>query len=357
MGRGPMTADTLAVAWAPRPRLFSGSRARRPCHEHHSLALSACPLLAAIMVACLCGCHRDQHQPTSITLDWKPEPEFGGFYQAQLSGAFKNRGLDIELKSAGAGAPTWQLVASGQTEFATAAADEVLIARARGADIVAVFAVYQTSPQGIMVHHSRGFSSIEDVFTHPGVLAAEDSTWLKYLLGKFKSPNVTITSYSSGVAVFLAKRDYSQQCFVTSEPLLAAREGSDPQTFLIADVGYNPYTTVLLTRGETVRNHPQRVKQVVHACREGWRQYLDDPSAANAVMAKLNTEMDARTFELAAIAQKPLIETDETKKSALGMMTAQRWTELAKQLVDLKVLVMAPPAENCFFDVDKLSGN
>ncbi len=147
-----------------------------------------------------------------------------------------------------------------------------------------------------MVHRSRGFSSIADVFTHPGVLAAEDSTWLKYLLGKYPSPIVTITGYSSGVTVFLAKRDYSQQCFVTSEPLLAAREGGDPQTFLIADAGYNPYTTVLITRGETVRSHPQKVKQVVEACREGWRQYLDDSSAANAIMAKLNTEMDAKTL-------------------------------------------------------------
>jgi len=347
---------SITVAWAPRPRKSAIARAGRSCHKQ-SLAILKCLLLGVLLSACLSGCHRDEHQATTITLDWKPEPEFGGFYQAQVSGAFKNRGLDIELKSAGAGAPTWQLVASGQTEFATAAADEVLIARAKGADVVAVFAVYQTSPQGIMVHRSRGFSSIGDLFTHPGILAAEDSTWLKYLLGKYPAPIVTITGYSSGVTVFLAKHDYSQQCFVTSEPLLAAREGGDPQTFLIADAGYNPYTTVLITRGETVRNHPQKVKQVVEACREGWRKYLDDPSAANAVMAKLNTEMDAKTFELAAAAQKPLIETEETRKSGLGVMTSQRWTQLAKQLVDLKVLVMAPSAENCFVDVDKLPAN
>ena len=49
-----------------------------------------------------------------LTLDWKPEPEFGGFYAGQLSGAFAKQGLDITLKPAGEGAATWQLVATGK---------------------------------------------------------------------------------------------------------------------------------------------------------------------------------------------------------------------------------------------------
>jgi NitT/TauT family transport system substrate-binding protein len=309
-------------------------------------------VLALVSLAPL-GCKREQKAggPVTITLDWKPEPEFGGFYQAQLSGAFKKHGLDVALKSAGAGAPTWQLVASKQTEFATTAADQVLIARSKGADVVAVFAVYQTFPQGIMAHKARGFHSIEDVFTHPGTLAAEDDTWLKYLLAKYPQPKVTITSYSGGVAAFMAKPDYSQQCFVTSEPLLAEKQGGAPQTFLIADAGYNPYTTVLITQGEIVRQHPERVKAIVEACREGWRQYLDDPSAANAAMGKLNTEMDADTFKRAAEVQKPLIDKTGV---GLGSMTAERWNELGQQLLKLKVIDAAPPADQCFIDVDKL---
>jgi len=305
---------------------------------------------------CLCivptGCKRPAtNNAVTITLDWKPEPEFGGFYQAELTAAFKNRGLNVMLTSAGAGAPTWQLVASGQTEFATTAADQVLIARSRGADVVAIFAVYQTFPQGIMVHEARGFHSIEDVFTHPGTLAAEDDTWLKYLLAKYPNPKVTITGYTSGVAAFLAKPDYSQQCFVTSEPLLAKQHGGDPQTFLIANEGYNPYVTVLITQAKTIREHPDQVKAIVETCREGWRQYLDDPSAANAAMEKRNTEMDPETFKQAAAAQKPLIDTGS---APLGTMTAERWNQLAQQLVQLKVIDTALPAEQCYVDAEKL---
>lgn len=302
------------------------------------------------------GCKKEAPNPNAvrIALDWKPEPEFGGFYQAELWGAFKQRGLDVQLKPAGGGAPMWQLVASGQAEFATTAADLLIEGRARGADVVALFAVYQTCPQGIMVHKARGFTKLEDVFTHPGLLSAEDNPWLRYLLSQYKDVKVNIVGYGGGIAAFLAKDNLSQQCFITSEPILARRAGGDPQTFLVADAGFNPYTTVLITRRELIRTRPDLVRKVVEACREGWRQYLDNPSAANQAMAKLNQEMDPQTFADVSEAQKPLIETDETKKFGLGVMTAQRWQTLGEQLTALKVISAAPPADECFLDVDRL---
>jgi NitT/TauT family transport system substrate-binding protein len=283
-----------------------------------------------------------------LTLDWKPEPEFGGFYAAQQSGAFSKHALDVKLQPAGEGADTWQLVATGRTEFATSSADQVLIARKQNADVIAIFAVYQTFPQGIMVHQSRGFTSIKDVFDHDGVLLAEDNSWLHYLQKKFAPVKVKITGYGGGIAEFMAKKDYSQQCFVTSEPILARHQGGDPQTFLIADEGFNPYTTVVICKGELLKAHPDEVKSMVEACREGWQDYLDHPDPVNAVMHGLNPDMDLQTFGEAATAQKPLIETDETRKMGLGTMTLDRWKTLASQLVDLGVIDGSVDPGGCF---------
>src|ERR1700691_2439997 len=158
------------------------------------------------------GCAKSDSGSSSIqlTLDWKPEPEFGGFYAAQQDGAFSKHALDVKIQPAGEGADTWQLVATGRTEFATSSADQVLIARKQNADVIAIFAVYQTFPQGIMVHQSRGFKSIKDVFAQPGVLLAEDNSWLHFLENKFSPVKVQITNYSGGIAEFLAKNEYSQ---------------------------------------------------------------------------------------------------------------------------------------------------
>jgi NitT/TauT family transport system substrate-binding protein len=304
-------------------------------------------LIGAMLAGLAGGCDRGG-DAIELTLDWKPEPEFGGFFAAQQIGAFAQRGLDVSIKTAGEGADTWQLVATGKTQFATTAADQVLIARRGGADVIAFFAVYQTFPQGVMVHQARGFTKLADVFTHDGTLLAEDNSWLHFLQKKFGPGQVKVSGYSGGIAEFLAKPDLSQQCFVTSEPILARHQGSDPQTFLIADEGFNPYTTVVICKGDLWRSNPGRVKAMADACRQGWRRYLDDPTSANQAMHAQNPDMDLPTFAEAAAAQKPLIETDQTRSSGLGSMTAQRWDALAAQLVELGVIDKTIQGQDCF---------
>ncbi len=309
-----------------------------------ALVLLAAPVLNAA----------DKPVPVKLTLDWNPEPEFGGFYAAKSTNLFEKHGLDVALKPTGEGAPMWQLIAAGKTDFATTSADQVLIARSQGADVVALFAVYQTCPQGIMVHKARNFQSIADVFSHAGTLEAEDATWLQYCRKKYGTNGVKVIADSGGIAQFLAKPNDSMQCFVTSEPIQAKAKNAQVQAFLIADAGYNPYTTVVITSGEMIRKNPARAAAMVEACKEGWAAYLADPKPANAVMGAINKDMDAATFTAAANAQKPLIETDETKKGSLGMMTTQRWEDLSKQLVDLGVIKRAVAAKDCFVTGDQL---
>src|SRR5438477_1751594 len=89
-----------------------------------------------VMTSMACGADR-----VKIALNWVPEPEFGGIYAAQVNGAFARLDLDVNIQPGGAGAPTWQMIGSGQTDFAVSSADEVVIARSRGADVVAIFAI------------------------------------------------------------------------------------------------------------------------------------------------------------------------------------------------------------------------
>lgn len=276
--------------------------------------------------------------PARLALDWVPEPEFGGFYAGRESGAFQRHGIKLEIQGGGAGVPVLQMVATGRADFGTVGADELLTARARGADLVALFAVFQTSPQGIMVHASRKLQKLEDAF-HSGTLALETGkAYAAYLKKQFAWDGVKVVPYDGGVAHFLSDTNFGQQCYVTSEPIAARQKGADPAVFLIADAGFNPYATVVVTRRELLQKNPGLVKQFVLATREGWQQYLDQPEATNALLAKLNSALDAATLGAAAAAQKPLIETEDTKQHGLGSMQQARWQTLADQLLDLKFL-------------------
>jgi NitT/TauT family transport system substrate-binding protein len=286
-----------------------------------------------------------------LVLNWVPEPEFGGFYAARESGAYRRQGFDVEVIGGGAGVPVVQMVATGRAHFGTIGADELLVARAHGADVIAVFATFQTSPQGIMVHASRNLTSFADVF-RSGTLAIEPGmAYAAYLKQKFSWEGVHVVPYDGGVARFLTDPDFGQQCYVTSEPIAAKKQGGDPQVFLIADAGYNPYSTVVVTRRELAEQKPEMVGAFVAATAEGWKNYLADPRTTNQLLAKLNPSMDAATLDAAVEAEKPLIATEQTKQLGLGAMSAERWTTLAKQLTELKLIERAPPSTDLFVPV------
>lgn len=291
-------------------------------------------------------------QNVKLALNWVPEPEFGGFYAARDTGAYAKQNLEVEIMGGGAGVPVVQMVAAGQVDFGIAGGDEVVTARARGVDIVALYSIYQTSPQGIMAHSSRGAKAVKDLLSS-GTLAMEPGLpYAAYLKKKYGFEGVQIVPYDGGVARFVSDTNFAQQCFITSEPIAAKKKGAQPAVFLIADEGFNPYVGVIITRRELFEKNKGLVKSFIQASREGWRSYLDNPAAANATMAKLNTSMDAETFAAAAEAQKPLIETAETKSKTLGMMTKERWETLASQLVDLKIIDKAPNVADFLVSVD-----
>jgi NitT/TauT family transport system substrate-binding protein len=227
-----------------------------------------------------------------------------------------------------------------------------LTARARGVDIVALFSIYQTSPQAIMAHASRGAKTIKDLLGS-GTLAMEPGLpYAAYLKKKYGFDGVQIVPYDGGVARFVSDKNFAQQCFITSEPIAAKKKNADPTVFLVADEGFNPYVGVIITRREVIEKNRALAAAFIKASRAGWRSYLDDPKPANATMAKLNTAMDAETFAAAAEAQKALIETAETKTRGLGTMTKERWETLANQLVDLKIIDKAPNVSDFLVSVE-----
>ncbi len=320
-------------------------------------------IVVVMVVAALwtgCGKENDSSRggnrsKVTLQLNWKPEPQFGGFYAAQVDGIYERHGLDVTITAGGAGAPTVDMTGAGTVPFAIVSADEIVRARSVGNPVIALFAVYQTNPQGIMTRASRGFTTLADVFSHRGILAMErglpysDFLQKKYGFGKLK----IVPSPFGDLSLYRTEENYSMQCFVTSEPLAAKKTGIEPQAFLIAESGYNPYTTVLATSESYLKSNPQIVKSMIDAVGEGWQAYLIDPSKANEYMGRLNPTMDAQTFKESAEAQKPLIESADTKRLGLGAMTLDRWRTLVEQLVDLKVIEKPIDAQACFAEPSK----
>lgn len=286
-----------------------------------------------------------------IALNWKPEAEFGGYYAAQVNEIFKKHKLKVEIIPGGAGTPSVQMVGAGQFDFGIASADEIAIAQSRGVKIIGIFATYQTNTQAIMTHEERGFKSLDEVFNSKGQLALQKGLpYALFLEKKFKSSKAQIVPFLGGINLFLVDKNYSQQCFLTSEPLSAEKKSQKVKSFLIADAGYNPYTTVLVTRQEVLDKDPALVRDLVAAVREGHGAYLVNPTKTNELMNRLNPSVDLKTLEASAALQSKFILLPAG--GVLGSMSLERWTTLVDQLVDLGLMKKKVAASELFRNLE-----
>mgnify|MGYP000868860334 CR=1 FL=1 len=156
----------------------------------------------------------------------------------------------------------------------------------------------------------------------------------QYMRKKLPLEGVQIVPYQGSVTQFLLHENYAQQGYVFSEPFVIRQQGGDPKELMLRDIGFTPYTSLLVANEKTIAADPQLVKKMSDAARRGWQKYLDDPQSTNEKIHSLNPEMGLDILEFGAEAIKPLVIDEITEKNGLGHMAAERWQTLLDQLVE-----------------------
>ncbi len=285
-----------------------------------------------------------------LQLNWVPEPQFGGIYEARRLGLFDTDELQAVVRPGAGGVSAPQLVATGEVEFSIVGGSQVLQLNAQGGDLVALFAVYQHDPHGIMVPADSSYQSIKELWESPdAVIGAESAlAFIKALDRSYPtSDGARFVSYN--LPAFRAGRQSATQCFVTAEPITLGLDGFETRVFLAADAsGFDPYNTVLVTRRSYLESNPETCKAMVDAFTRGWTAYLADPSPTNALLNDLNPAMSLEAMKQTSARQVPLIVDDATRRLGIGCMTSDRWTDIAKRLVSMDLLDEIPDIDRLF---------
>lgn len=271
-----------------------------------------------------------------LMLNWFPEAEHGGYYAALVHGYYKEAGLEVEIVPGGPNAPVVPQTARGAVEFGVTNADRILMARAEGAKVKALMAPLQTSPRCVLVHEDSGIESLTDL-KDMTLMMRRENAWAQFLLTKLKNNNVTVAPNTASLAPFLKNPRSAKQGYVISEPFVAKREGAKVRSLMVADIGFNPYSSVLMTADSYNGENADLVRKFVNASIRGWKKYLESPEETNAHINKLNPEMSVEVlrFGVDAIKEHCLGDVD---RDALGTMTAERWRTLVEQLETLKLI-------------------
>ena len=271
-----------------------------------------------------------------LLLNWFPEAEHGGYYAALVHGYYDQYRLKVKIIPGGPGLQVVPQIGLGRHQFGVSNADQVLKGSSRGAKTIAVMAPMQTSPRCIMIHESSGIRDIRDL-KNITLSMSSTSTFSLFLQKHAPLTDVEIVPYSGSVALFMTREDFAQQAYVFSEPFVAKKKGARPHNLMLSDLGFNPYTSVLITSPDSVKKKHDVVQRMVQATIAGWKHYLRDPKKTNEYIHSLNSEMELDILEFGARELKPLCVPESTPRGrhVFGHMTAERWKTLTEQLADL----------------------
>jgi len=275
----------------------------------------------------------------SFGTNWVAEGEHGGHYQALVDGTYRRYGLDVTIVPGGPNVNNRLLLPVGKLDFFMSANTlQSFDAVEQNIPTLAVAAMFQKEPQVLMAHPGEGIDKFEDLKNLTLFISREGlASYFQWLKADFGFSEARVKPYTSNAQPFLADKRSAMQGYVTSEPYAIEKQaGFKPKVFLIADQGFNSYSTLIETRRELVEKRADLVQRFVDASIIGWANYLyGDNKAANALIKKQNPEMtdELLAYSLAKMKEYGIVDSGDTATLGIGAMTDTRMRSFFDKMV------------------------
>ncbi|MEP7183672.1 MAG: ABC transporter substrate-binding protein, partial [Betaproteobacteria bacterium] len=282
------------------------------------------------MAFALASGHAAAQAPDRIVFatDWLAQAEHGGFYQAVAEGIYRKHGLDVTIRMGGPQVNGLQLLAAGQLDVVMADALQVASAIEQAVPVTAIAATFQKNPTAIIAH--PGVTKLADLKGKPiAIAAASNTTFWPWLKQRYGFTDDQKRPYAFSVQPFLADKTLSQQGFATSEPFSIEKGGVQPVVFLLADLGYPPYSEALVVRRDALGKRGDEFARFVRASAEGWKSYLANPAPGNALIKRDNPQMgdDLLAYSHRKMKEYAIVTGGDAAAKGLLTMTDARWRE------------------------------
>ena len=266
----------------------------------------------------------------SFGTNWVAEAEHGGFFQAVADGTYKSYGLDVTIVPGGPNANNRILLLEGKLDFFMSANTlQSFDAVANNVPVVTVAAIFQKDPQVLLAHPVAKITKLENLRALTLFVSKEGlAGYFQWLKSEYGFSEGKVKPYTFNPQPFLVDKKSAMQGYVTSEPFVIEKQaGIKPTVMLLADYGFNGYSTLIETRRELTEKKPDLVQRFVDASLIGWYNYLyGDNKPGNAMIKKLNPEMtdELLAYSTAKMKEFGIVDSGDTLRDGIGAMTDAR---------------------------------
>ena len=246
-------------------------------------------------------------QPLSLMLDWFPNADHVGIYQALAEGDFRQAGLNVQVHVPSDPALPLKLLAAGRVDAAVTYEPELMLARDKGLPVVSVAAIVQEPLTSIVSIGSKHIARPSDlqgkkvgdagiayqhaylttILSHAGVAA-----------GSVKEINVG----DNLVPAMLSGRvDATLGAYWNYEAIQLQEMHKHPNVIRMNQVGVPNYDElVVAVRTGTLNNRTNEVRSFVQALARGYESMRRDPQAAVRNLVAANPGLDPK-LQLASV--------------------------------------------------------
>ncbi|MGZ4217194.1 MAG: ABC transporter substrate-binding protein [Solirubrobacteraceae bacterium] len=279
-------------------------------------------------------------QSMTVMLDWFPNADHVGIYQALADGDFEKAGLNVHIQVPSDPALPLKLLEAGKTDVAISYEPEVMLARDKGEALVSVAAIVQeplTSIVSIGSKHIRTAADLRGKRVGEAGIPYQHA-FLTTILAHAHVPAGSVKEINVGAnlipAMLSGRVGATLGSYWNYEAIQLQRMHKHPKVIRMDQVGVPTYDElVVVARKSTVVDHPDELRRFVQALGRGYGAVRRDPQAAVNNLVKANPGLDAGVQLASVKATLPAFFPSDASKP-WGWQSASQWNAFGQWMLD-----------------------
>ena len=289
-------------------------------------------------------------EKVSLQLLWLDQFQFAGYYMAKEKGFYKEVNLDVEIKKFKKNLNVVNDVSSGKTQFGVGRSS-LLVHKSNGKDIVALAAIFQSSPLMLLALESSKINSVQD-FKNKKIMLTDDALGTTTLRAMVVSHGLTfknsiLQKHSFNLNDLITNKTDLMASYISNEPYRLKQKNISYKVFSPKDYGFDFYSDYLFTNSKEIEKHPERVNDFLKASLKGWKYAFNNiEESVNIILKKYNPQKktkEALIYEATTLKKLALYKTqtigDIKKEKLERIYDIYKVMGLAKNEVDFKTFI------------------